>query len=482
MEENNMSKTFQKPNRMNEAFDIAFQQTQAEQPPLELEVSGNIPKWINGAFYRNGPGLFATSRQSFNHWFDGLAIIHQFDIRNGKVEYQSKYIESNVKDWVLNQDTISFPEFATDPCGSIFKKLKSWFEGTNPKVSLTQVNDRFMALGETIMQLEIDKKTLQTVGVHDYSPSKYTPSVTTAHPHIEHEVLYNVVLKMGMLNYYDIIAYNVEKKSTTSICKIPIAKPSYMHSMGMSENYFILSHSPFECNSIDFILKKKPFIENFKWNSKKKSIIWVVSKQTGKVVHKLKTSPFFAFHFVNAFEKGDKLIFDMCSYPDAEVIQSFYLNQLADTQSELAAAKAVRFTLDLTTKLLNKTVVVPTALELPVIDERFLRKEHKHIYGVGIADQGNHQFYDQLVKINMETGEHTIWKDPDYYPGEPKFIPHNNAQTDDDGIILSILVNIKDKSKGSKLVFLDAKTFTEIAACYTSHTIIPGFHGCFLNN
>jgi len=468
---------------MNKAFDITFQQTQAEQAPVELEVSGNIPTWINGAFYRNGPGLFATpSGKSFKHWFDGLAIIHQFDIRGGKVNYQSKYIESNVKDLVLNQDTISFPEFATDPCGSIFKKLKSWFEGTNPKVSLAQVDDRLMALGETVMQLEIDKQSLQTIGVHDYSTTKYKPSVTTAHPHIDGKILYNMVLKMGMANFYDIIAYHVEEKSTTSICKIPIAKPSYVHSIGMSENYFILTHSPFECNSIDFILKKKPFIENFKWNSKKQSIIWVVSKQTGKVVHKLKTSPFFAFHFVNAFEKDGKLIFDLCSYPNADIIESFYLHQLADLQSELATAKAVRFTLDLTTKSLQKNVVADVAIELPVIDERLLQKQHTHIYGAGLAEQGKHQFYDQLVKINMETGEHTVWKDPDYYPGEPKFIPRNNAQTDDDGIILSILVNIKDKSKGSKLVFLDAKTFTEIAACHTPHTIVPGFHGCFLSN
>lgn len=465
---------------MDNAFDIAFKKTQNEQESIQLKSSGEIPMWVNGSYFRNGPGTFSTSSKRFKHWFDGLAMIHRFDIQNGKVEYASKYLDTNVKESIIDRDSMDFPEFATDPCYSIFQKLKSWFVGVNPKVNIQNINGRLISLGETMMQLEIDEKTLESIGVHNYNNHKLTAGVTTAHPHIEEDSMYNVVLKMGVLNYYDILEYNVERKRSKSICKIPIAKPSYIHSMGMSKNYFILAHFPYECTSINFLLKKRPFIENFNWNENKKTQIFIVSKKTGKLIHKLKTEPFFAFHFINAFEKDNRLIFDLGVYPNADIIDSFYLEHLANENKNLPGSKVERFTFNFETEALERRVISEQLVELVTLDDRLRGADYAHVYGAGISDKGLQQFYDQLVKINLKTGEHIIWKDPDYYPSEPKFIPKENGN-DDEGIVLSILINVKDKTKGSKLLFLDAKTFKEIASCETPQTIVPGFHTCFLS-
>jgi len=466
---------------MNNAFDIAFMGKTEEQIPTQLDVTGVIPEWVNGSLYRNGPGLLSTSNISYKHWFDGLAMIHRFNIQNGQVEYSSKYIETNTRDSILIDDTITYPEFATDPCSSIFKKVKSWFVTTNPKVNFTQVNDRFLALGETVLQLELDKDSLATLGVHCFSNFKYIPTVTTAHPHIEDSGLYNMVLKMGPFNSYNIIKYNVETQQSETICKIPITKPSYIHSIGMSENYFVLLHSPFECTTIDFIIKNRPFIENFKWNSKKKSKIWIIEKSSGKIIHKSKVDPFFSFHFINTYEEDDRLIFDIPKYPNANIIGSFYLENLSNIQEEFEAGKIERFVFDFNLKKIQNSRISDIPIEMVTIDNRYLKKDYTHCYGLGISKDGNHQFYDQIVKHNVKSGESIIWKEPDYYPGEPIFIPHINGTDDDDGVILSVLVNIKNREMGSKLLVLDAKTLTERASCYTPHVIVPGFHNYFIS-
>jgi len=168
---------------MDNAFDIAFKKTQNEQESIQLKSSGEIPMWVNGSYFRNGPGTFSTSSKRFKHWFDGLAMIHRFDIQNGKVEYASKYLDTNVKESIIDRDSMDFPEFATDPCYSIFQKLKSWFVGVNPKVNIQNINGRLISLGETMMQLEIDEKTLESIGVHNYNNHKFlllNPLIYTA--------------------------------------------------------------------------------------------------------------------------------------------------------------------------------------------------------------------------------------------------------------------------------------------------------------
>jgi len=466
---------------MKKAFDIAFNQVQEEQGHINLELTGEVPDWIHGTFYRNGPGLLKTSSQSFKHWFDGLAMIHRFDIEKGKVSYQSKYIESNVKDSLLKYDTITFPEFATDPCDSIFKKLKSSFILSNPKVSIQDVHNHLIALGETRLQIEIDKDSLKTLGIHDYTDTSFSPAVTTAHPHVSDALLYNLVLSMGPLNFYKIIKYNIQTKKTETICKIPIRKPAYIHSIGMSSNYFVIAHYPYTSNTIDFVIKNIPFIENFKWRPGQQVKFIIVSKKDGKVVHEIKTDPFFSFHFINTFEEDGTLVFDLVAYPDAGIIDSFYLNNLSNLNEKLKDSELLRFKFDLKSKTLQKFVITSQSLELPKIDDRYLQKHYDHVYAVGVSAEGPKQFYDQLIKVNINSGAFSIWKDPEYYPGEPIFIPNKNSKSDDEGVLLSILINIKDSTKGSKLLFLDAKSFTEMASCQINHTIMPGFHGCYIN-
>jgi len=63
----------------------------------------------------------------FNHPFDGLAMLHRFEIHGGtnpRVTYTSRHTANGVKSRILRDDsTLVF--FGPDPCKTIFGRLQS---------------------------------------------------------------------------------------------------------------------------------------------------------------------------------------------------------------------------------------------------------------------------------------------------------------------------------------------------------------------
>ena len=52
--------------------------------------AGRIPSFLKGSLLRLGPGLFEVADEPFYHLFDGQALMHKFDFKNGQVTYFRK--------------------------------------------------------------------------------------------------------------------------------------------------------------------------------------------------------------------------------------------------------------------------------------------------------------------------------------------------------------------------------------------------------
>ncbi|KAI2579866.1 beta-carotene oxygenase 1 [Homo sapiens] len=64
-------------------MDIIFGRNRKEQlEPVRAKVTGKIPAWLQGTLLRNGPGMHTVGESRYNHWFDGLALLHSFTIRD----------------------------------------------------------------------------------------------------------------------------------------------------------------------------------------------------------------------------------------------------------------------------------------------------------------------------------------------------------------------------------------------------------------
>jgi beta,beta-carotene 9',10'-dioxygenase len=81
------------------------------------------------------------------------------------------------------------------------------------------------------------------------------------------------------------------------------------------------------------------------------------------------------------------------------------------------------------------------------------------------------------VKIDTQTGSSWSWREPDTYPGEPVFVARPGAADEDDGVILSIVLDARLGT--SYLLILNAHSFEEIARAGLPQPVLFGYHGAF---
>jgi beta,beta-carotene 9',10'-dioxygenase len=469
--------------RQPDYFQPGFLQNQEEREILSLPVHGDIPDWLEGSLIRNGPGLVQADI-SMRHWFDGLAMLHKFTIRNKQVSYRSKFVDCEAYRATMETGKITYSDFATDPCRSLFAKVQTVFDKDpkitdSAKVNVGKIGDKVYALGEPLMQIQIDPETLQSLGVFHFE-KKPGNRMTTAHPHTDANEAYNLVVQYGPVNFYKI--YSIQQ-GVNEVASIPVREPAYLHSFGMSKRYFIIAEFPLVVQSLKFVFRLRPFIENFNWKGGNGTRFIIIDRNNGRRVATIKTDAFFSFHHVNAFEDGDDLVVDLATYTDSSIINEYYMNRLTETDKPLPFGRMERFVLDLNgKKVRERRIIAETCIELPHIDYLHYHgnKNYRYVYGCGIHPSRPNEFYNQLVKIDMQTGEHITWFAQGNYPGEPVFVPHPDRKGEDDGIILSVVLNAEHGH--SFLLILDAKTLQERARAELSHAVLFGYHGLFLTN
>ncbi len=465
-------------------FKPGFRQNMKESEVQNLSVKGAIPEWLEGSLLRNGPGMVQADI-SMRHWFDGLAMLHKFTIRGGRVDYMSRYIDCEAYRATKETGKICYSDFATDPCRSLFKKVQTVFQSDakitdSAKVNVGKIGDKAFALGEPLMQIQFDPETLKSLGVFHFGENP-SSRMTTAHPHVDKNgEAYNLVVQYGPINYYVIYSIRDEVKKLASV---PVREPGYLHSFGMSDRYFIIAEFPLVVQSLKFVFRLRPFIENFNWKPRNGARFIIIDRKTGKHVATIKSEAFFSFHHVNAFEEGDLLHVDLAAYKDADIIQHYYINRLSGKNLNLPHGRMERFTLDLKNKKLKERKLLSEAcIELPSYDYAYYhgRSDYRYIYGCGINPARGNEFYNQIVKIDIETGKHVNWFKENNFPGEAVFVPKPGRIAEDDGVLLSVVLDAD--SGHSYLLVLDAGTMKEIALATLPHAILFGYHGTFFNN
>ena len=453
--------------------------SQDEETAVErLPVSGEVPAWLTGALVRVTPALLEVGGRRLAHWFDGIAMLNRFGFADGRVSYASRFIESRVyRDAKEGEWRVS--GFATDPCRSIFKRVQQIFSPDvtdNPNVNLTRIGERYIAMTEAPMPIEFDPETLATVGRLEYA-DKLKAQGTTAHPHHDRErnELVNYVTRFSRVSEY--VLYGMPAGHTTRrvIARMPVKAPAYMHAFAMSERYLILPEYPLRVNPLKLAFSGRPFIENYVWDGGEPTRFQVFDRASGELRGTFETDAFFCFHPVNAFERGDELVVDMCTYPDSSVIDSFYLDEQG-VRGGIPHGELRRYTIDLAGGAVRSEPLSEGTLELPRIDYgRRNTRDYSYAYFTG-ADGG---WLDRLVKVGVRDRSRSEWREDGCYPGEPIFVREPGTDAEDAGVVLSVVLDAA--AGGSFLLVLDAGSFEEIARAEAPHHIPFGFHGQYFH-
>ncbi len=482
---------------MKPSYVMGFTTLDKEVSIDSLPVKGNLPKWLSGTLVRNGPGKHEVGEHKYKHWFDGLAMLHAFSFANGKVSYANKFLESEAYKYAKTNNQIGYQEFATDPCRSIFKRFQQMFSTKitdNALVNISKLADQFVALTETPLPIAFDPKTLKTIGVYDYEDS-IKGQTTTAHPHFDFDAKegVNYVTHIARNSTYQIYRFPAGSRRREIVAKLEVPAASYMHSFGLSKNYVILSEFPFILNQYSMLfsgMTGKTFCESLKWKPEQGTRFIVFSRKTGEVKGIYKTDACFAFHHINSFEDGKgNLIVDMSTYPDASIVKMLYLDVLRGEHGSLGeqgvtAGEFRRYTIALEKGTVSSETIIDELVELPRINyEKHNTKDYSFVYCAGSGkvneQRQDYSFLDRLLKVDVKKKTYLKWQEADCAPGEPVFIASPNSQSEDDGIILSVILDINKST--SFLLALDAKSFTEIARAELPHHVPFGFHGQFFN-
>jgi beta,beta-carotene 9',10'-dioxygenase len=446
---------------------------------VRLVVEGEVPSWLEGTLIRNGPARFEAGRRSVRHWFDGFAMLHGFSIARGGVSYTNRFLNTGSYSAARDDGRIAFKEFATDPCRSIFKRVTTLFSPQptdNANVNVATLGGKFVAMTETPIAVNFDARSLETAGVLEYRDQIAT-NLTTAHPHFERGTGdgFNYALAFSKKSVYTVHRVRATTGERVPIARLAVREPSYMHSFGLTEDYVVLAEFPLVLNPLRLLLSGRPFIENYRWKPDRGTLFHLVSRDTGKVARTLEAPPFFAFHHVNSFQKenGDVVV-DIVAFEDSSVIEALYLAPLRGEEvfrHPLPQLRRYR----LSQRSVTHEVLADEAIELPRINyEANNERPYRFVYGAGLHET---EFLNRLVKIDVTSGDVTQWAEAGCYPGEPVFVPSPGAMVEDEGLVLSVVLD--SRMGTSFLLILDASSFSERARAFIPQAVAFGFHGAF---
>ncbi len=474
-------------------YRVGFTDLNEEVNIKSLPIKGTVPPWLEGTLYRNGPAKFTSDGSAVSHWFDGLAMIHAFSMNNGVISYKNKFLRTRDYEFVKNTGKMFFSGFAQDPCKSLFRSIASFFIPTtgdvvqNANINIGNLSERLVAFYETPLPVEFDPQTLETLGVMHYNDGLPESRIhDTAHPHYDaqRKEYLGYFTRFGKVSNHNLFRIKDGATQRQIIASIDVEEPSYMHSFAITKNYAILTALPFVVNTLDLLLKRKAFIKNFKWKPEIGTRFMVIDRVNDRLVDIFTSEPFFAFHMVNAYEEGDLIVLDCIIYPNSSVVGDATFAKLLEPHQSSRKEdhpQLTRFIIDLNNKTIVSHKISDESIELPRINyEGFNAKDYTYVYAYAKRDKEFAYIADKLVKINVKTGDVTSWHQEHCYPGEPVFIGAPNSQAEDDGVILSVVLNAQ--LKNSFLLVLDGKNFKEIARAEVPHHIPFGLHGIFVSD
>jgi beta,beta-carotene 9',10'-dioxygenase len=458
------------------AYAKGFETLQEEKAVDALAVEGALPGWLRGSLFRTGPARFEVGGHAYRHWFDGLTMLHRFSFADGAASYGNRYVRGKTWEKAERTGEIPYSEFASDPCRSLFKRVQTMFSpefGDNANINVVRLGDRFLSMTETPISIQFDPETLEAAGVPFDPPGM----LTTAHPHLDRATkgMLNYAVKLGARNEYRFFHLAADSGTPKVTARIAVKRPGYVHSFGLTERFIVFAEFPWVVNPLALALSGKPYAENFKWEPQRGTRFFLVDRETGRASEPILTDPFFAFHHLNAYEDEDGMIVaDLQTYPDASIVESLYLDELR-SGAGIPQPEIRRFRIDPRAGSVDHRRLVDTPFELGRINYgRCNERPYRYAWGVA-ATAG--PWFDTIVRVDVEAGEHSQWHEPAAYPGEPVFVADPDGSAEDDGVLLSVVL---DSGTGTSfLLVLDAHDLSEVARAAVPHHIPFGFHGMY---
>jgi carotenoid cleavage dioxygenase-like enzyme len=435
----------------------------------DCEVEGRLPKDLDGAFYRVGPD---PQYPKNTVPLDGEGHVSMFRIRNGHVDYKSRFVRTQRFKAQHEARRALFGMYrnplTNDP------SVKGLSGGT----ANTQVffhHGKLLALKEDSPPVALDPLTLETVNDYYTFGGGMTGQTFTAHPKIDpvtgELVAFGYEAKGLATDDVEVLSVDRGGRVNWSAwIKVPYA--GMIHDFGVTQRHIVFLVIPM-VTSMDLIRAGGP---HFAWDSKLPSYLGLMRRGgDGKDIRWFKGPTWMATHTMGAWSEGEKVYIDM---DGARGNQFPFFPALHETGAQaLLPGHVTRMTVDLagSAEAYDMEVLYPEVMGvLARQDDRYHTVPYRYgflsVFGPGGRGWAMFDHERRVVK--------TLSLGPDANMQEMCFVPRRNGAPEGDGYLIGVVNRAKENGR-SDLVLVDARHVEDgpIATVKMPYRITSQVHG-----
>jgi carotenoid cleavage dioxygenase len=430
----------------------------------DLEVKGEIPRELNGRYFRNT----ANPQTGYTeHWFIGDGMLHGVELKDGKASwYRNRWVR-----------TPMFEHPGVDRLTLALDKEKFTFD-----FAVSAANTHVIGHGGKILALEEGSfpyeltKELDTVGPYNFGGKLSGPY--TAHPKFCPDT--GEMLGFGYapippyLTYFRIDAQGNMVQST----EITVTGPTMMHDFAATRNHAIFMDLP---AVFDMELAMQGGMP-IRWSDDYPARFGIMPREgTDDQVKWFDVNPCYCFHTLNAFEDGDEVVVYGMRVP--EIWRgSADMDMVTKTAPEdMPRLHEWRF--NMTSGSVKERYLDDDASEFPRIRQSVQGHPMRFGYSLGgDPDSESAGMGGQVNKYDLSKGgTKEVHKFPSgHEPGESVFVPREGGTAEDDGYLMTFVW--KPETDTSYMVILDAANVSAapLAEIQIPRRVVSGFHSSWI--
>ncbi|MEX2204952.1 MAG: carotenoid oxygenase family protein [Myxococcota bacterium] len=430
-----------------------------------LPVTGEIPRELHGALYRNGPNPQFAPRGGY-HPFSGDGMIHGFFVSNGRVDYRNRWVRTPRFDAERAAGEALWSSFmgssaAPDP-------RTEGVPGGPANTNIVWHSGKLLALVEGgLPPVELDPRTLHTICTTDYSGS-LRDGTFTAHPKLDPETGQMLGFRYSVMEPY-VVYYEISADGRVTR-EVPIHAPwpSMVHDFITTREHVIFPIFPATLR-IERASRGESVLG---WEPELGTMIGVMPRSGGTAdVTWLSAEPSFVFHPMNAYTEGRRIVADVARYKQLPIPAAGLRMEIGGTDASLW-----RWEIDLDARKLIETQRDDRACEFPRLDER--RTGLPYRVGFAGGEGGLGGGFTSILRYDVASGKRVVH---DFGAGsavsEPIFVPLGEDAPEGHGFVLTVVY--RAETGRSDLAILDAENLDRapLALAHLPHRVPGGFHG-----
>ena len=431
-----------------------------------LRVVGEIPRDLNGTYYRNGPNPAFEPKGRY-HWFDGDGMIHAVTLRDGRASYRNRWVMSEGLKEERKAGRALYPGLLD--IGKDMTEAPQFKNTGNTNIVFHA--GKLLALMEGDLPTQLQPCTLETLGVYNFDGRLQT--AMTAHPKMDPQS--GEMLFFGYSPFPPYLTYHVADGAGRLLRseEIDVAWPSMIHDFVTTRDYVVFILCPLVFSIETIPTKGTPF----SWEPERGTRIGVMPRNGGNAdVKWYTTDASYVFHPMNAYVEANRMVIEVARFGKLTFMDPQAQQQ---PQGPEVNPRLHRWTIDLAGGALKSEPLDDRVAEFPRVDERRVGLKHRYGYMAGAGERmGSMPGFTAIYKYDQQTGRQETHDFGEANGcAEAVFVPRSANAGEDEGYLMTFVYDAA--ANRSDCVILDAQHVAgdPIARIEIPRRVPYGFHG-----